>query len=246
MSYLITQTFLLLLIAGLLGLILGWYLTRISTRSVCESLQMRLRDAEHDVSELRGERDAAVVARDSVETERRLLSDELNALKAQQGSGDDDSSGLREALEQCRNELAAAVDPAEHAALKQELEACRVALEGAVTPAPASDQEVDTAAIAAAAAAAASGVSSLMATTSAAPPTGSDGSAPDDLRQIKGIGPKIADLLDELGIQRFDQIAAWTPENIDWINSQLKFKGRVEREQWVEQAQALVAERSAS
>ncbi len=251
MSYLITQTFMLLLIAGLLGLILGWYLTRISARSMCESLQHRLRQAEQEKQDLRAERDAAVTARDAVETERRLLSDDLNDLKARQQGGDD--TELRETLAQCQEALAAAIDPDEHAALKDELNACRDALEGAVAPVPTvGDQDVDIAKIAAAAAAAASGAKGLMdtdteaAAPSAAPPL-DDGDGPsDDLRQIKGIGPKIAGILDELGIRRFDQIAAWTPENVDWVNERLKFKGRVEREQWIEQAQALVSERSAS
>ena len=251
MSYLITQTFSLLLIAGLLGMLLGWYLTRISGRSVRESLKHRLRQAEQERRDLRAERDAAVTARDAVETERRLLSDDLNDFKARQGGDDAEVASLRETLAQCQETLAAAIDPDEHAALKEELNACRDALESAVAPAPTvGDQDVDIAKIAAAAAAAASGAKGLMDTDaeevarSAAPPL-DDGDGPsDDLRQIKGIGPKIAGILDELGIRRFDQIAAWTPENVDWVNERLKFKGRVEREQWIEQAQALVSERS--
>ena len=68
----------------------------------------------------------------------------------------------------------------------------------------------------------------------------------DDLQQIKGIGPKIAGILKDLGILRFEQIAEWTPENVSWVNAHLKFKGRIEREKWIPQAKALLAERSAS
>jgi NADH-quinone oxidoreductase subunit E len=62
----------------------------------------------------------------------------------------------------------------------------------------------------------------------------------DDLTKIKGIGPKIVGVLGSLGIYRFDQIAKWTQTNIEWVEDHLKFKGRVAREQWIEQAKRLV------
>ena len=63
----------------------------------------------------------------------------------------------------------------------------------------------------------------------------------DDLRAISGIGPKIEEALHEHGIYHYDQIAKWTAANAAWIDGVLKFKGRVEREKWVEQAQELVS-----
>ena len=65
---------------------------------------------------------------------------------------------------------------------------------------------------------------------------------PDDLTLIGGIGPKIQILLNELGIWHYDQIAAWTPENVAWIDQHLNFNGRITREGWVEQAGVLVAD----
>lgn len=65
-----------------------------------------------------------------------------------------------------------------------------------------------------------------------------DGQA-DDLKQIKGIGPKIEASLNALGIFHVDQIAAWTGANIDWVEGHLAFKGRIRRERWVEQAAEL-------
>ena len=60
---------------------------------------------------------------------------------------------------------------------------------------------------------------------------------PDDLRKIKGIGPKLNTLLGELGIARYDQIAAWTPADVAEIDPYLgTFKGRIERDGWIEQA----------
>lgn len=67
-------------------------------------------------------------------------------------------------------------------------------------------------------------------------PIGGEG---DDLTAIGGIGPKIQEVLNELGIFHYDQIAAWSKDNIDWIDEHLAFQGRIEREQWVSQAAAL-------
>lgn len=74
----------------------------------------------------------------------------------------------------------------------------------------------------------------------AALPAPRDG-ARDDLRMITGISPKTESTLNSLGIYHFDQVAAWTPANIDWIERYLAFKGRVGREDWVAQAKALAA-----
>ncbi len=60
---------------------------------------------------------------------------------------------------------------------------------------------------------------------------------PDDLRKIKGIGPKLNTLLGELGVARYDQIAAWTSADVAEIDPYLgTFKGRIERDGWIEQA----------
>ncbi len=64
---------------------------------------------------------------------------------------------------------------------------------------------------------------------------------PDDLKLISGIGPGIERTLHDLGIFHFRQIAAFTPENIAWVNRRLRFKGRIEREDWIGQAKRLAA-----
>ncbi|WP_456430936.1 hypothetical protein [Nitratifractor sp.] len=61
----------------------------------------------------------------------------------------------------------------------------------------------------------------------------------DNLTLIKGIGKKIEQTLNDMGIFHFSQIAAWTEENIRWVDKALAFKGRIERENWVEQAKLL-------
>lgn len=63
---------------------------------------------------------------------------------------------------------------------------------------------------------------------------------PDDLQRLKGVGPKFAALLNEIGIRRFDQLAGLSEGDIDRLDSQLgPFKGRLERDQIPLQAQYL-------
>ena len=61
----------------------------------------------------------------------------------------------------------------------------------------------------------------------------------DDLKRIKGIGPVNEKALNELGIYKFRQIAAWTPANVDWVEDFMSFPGRIEREDWINQAKTL-------
>ena len=64
--------------------------------------------------------------------------------------------------------------------------------------------------------------------------------APDDLRQLKGVGPKFAGMLNQRGLTRFDQIAALSPERIEAIDRELgAFRGRFERDRIAEQADYL-------
>jgi len=72
---------------------------------------------------------------------------------------------------------------------------------------------------------------------SATPPSTSGG---DNLSLISGVGPKIKQSLHELGYTRFDQIAALTPDEIEAIETALKSKGRVARDEWIAQARELM------
>ena len=64
----------------------------------------------------------------------------------------------------------------------------------------------------------------------------------DDLTRIKGLGPKLAATLGDLGVTRFDQIAGWGEADIARVDSQLgRFQGRIERDDWVGQARLLAA-----
>ena len=65
----------------------------------------------------------------------------------------------------------------------------------------------------------------------------------DDLQLIEGIGPKLEELCHSLGFYHYDQIANWSPAEIDWVDSNLTgFKGRVTRDKWVAQARLILSE----
>jgi predicted flap endonuclease-1-like 5' DNA nuclease len=67
------------------------------------------------------------------------------------------------------------------------------------------------------------------------------GGKADDLKRIKGIGKQNEGRLHGLGIWHFDQIAAWTDDEVRWVGHFLAFPGRIEREEWVAQAKVLAA-----
>ena len=63
---------------------------------------------------------------------------------------------------------------------------------------------------------------------------------PDDLLRLKGVGPKLAAMLNERGITRFDQIAKLSPGQVETIDASLgAFRGRLERDRVLEQADYL-------
>lgn len=61
----------------------------------------------------------------------------------------------------------------------------------------------------------------------------------DDLTQISGVGPVIVKKLHALGVTSFAQIAAWSPEDVAEMDEKLSFKGRIDRDNWLEQAKEL-------
>ncbi len=67
-----------------------------------------------------------------------------------------------------------------------------------------------------------------------------DGKA-DDLKKISGVGPKLEKTLNALGVYHFSQIAEFTPDNVSWVDRHLRFKGRIAREKWIEQAKILAS-----
>ncbi|MEP0393460.1 MAG: hypothetical protein ABJ205_12550 [Erythrobacter sp.] len=74
-----------------------------------------------------------------------------------------------------------------------------------------------------------------------APTETKDAGASDDLKRIKGLGPKLVGILNEQGITSFAQIAAWTDADVERVDAKLgRFQGRITRDKWVEQSKLLV------
>lgn len=65
--------------------------------------------------------------------------------------------------------------------------------------------------------------------------------APDDLKQISGVGPVLEGKLNELGVYHFWQIARWSPAEVAWVDDAISFKGRITRDDWITQASKLAA-----
>jgi predicted flap endonuclease-1-like 5' DNA nuclease len=63
----------------------------------------------------------------------------------------------------------------------------------------------------------------------------------EDLKRIRGIGVLIEKKLNQMGVVAYEQIANWTAEDVDRVSQSLDFKGRIERENWVEQARILAS-----
>jgi predicted flap endonuclease-1-like 5' DNA nuclease len=73
-------------------------------------------------------------------------------------------------------------------------------------------------------------------------PSGAPVASGDTLTLLKGLGPRAASRLTELGVTRFTQIASWDDTDVAAIDAQMgAFKGRIARDRWVEQARLLAA-----
>ena len=67
-------------------------------------------------------------------------------------------------------------------------------------------------------------------------------SGADNLQMIKGVGPKLEGLLNDMGFFHFDQVSAWGTDEVSWVDQNLEgFRARVSRDNWVSQATALAA-----
>jgi len=64
--------------------------------------------------------------------------------------------------------------------------------------------------------------------------------AKDDLKKITGVGPKLEETLNKLGVYHFAQVASWSADEIQWVDDNLSFKGRIDRDDWTGQATELM------
>ena len=94
-------------------------------------------------------------------------------------------------------------------------------------------------------AAALGGTAAVAAVVAAAPKKAAKKAAPkaaagaDDLKKLSGVGPALEKKLHAAGVTSFAQVAAWTEADVEEFGEKLSFKGRIEREGWIEQAKEL-------
>ena len=69
-----------------------------------------------------------------------------------------------------------------------------------------------------------------------------DGAA-DDLKKLSGVGPKLESVLNQNGVYHFDQIAGWGDDEVAYMDDKLSFKGRIARDNWIDQAATFAAEK---
>ena len=211
-----------LLLAAALGFVVGW-LTR--------------------GARMPGERTSAAPRQSSAEA---ALADERDRVRTELAAAHDTQRQLEDSLVQLRGladtraarvhelEQAAASGRERIAQLEQELAEAR----GAADRQPASEPTATTAAAPPQAAGAAPPPAEPAPGTPP-PSLPSPEGEPDDLQKISGIGPSIERTLHGLGIYHFRQIAQLTPDNVAWIDHRLRFRGRIEREDWIGQARKL-------
>lgn len=207
-----------LIVAAALGFVIGWVLR--GSRAPGEDAPRHagpdaaLRDERDRLrTELQAARDAQAEAEKQV-AELRQLAD-ARAARVQE---------LEQIEERNRERIAA---------LEQELGEARSAVAQGGEAGQTTNRPGETAVVAAAPVEVARGT----------PPPGlpAPEGQPDDLQKISGIGPGIEKTLHGLGIWHFRQIAAFTPDNIAWLDQRLRFRGRIAREDWVGQARRLAA-----
>jgi len=62
----------------------------------------------------------------------------------------------------------------------------------------------------------------------------------DDLKKIGGVGPKLEETLNKMGVYTFAQVASWSADEVQWVDDNLSFKGRIDRDDWIGQATELM------
>jgi len=223
-----------LIVAAALGFAVGWLLRgtqRAEESASSEQWRARLRGAEGERDRLQGELAAANEARAAAERAQREA-------EQRAATGDPEAKAR---ITQLERELGQA--RGSQAAQRAEIERLETRVAELQSASAAAPTQAAPVAATLAVPQAAGQTPGAEADAVGAPPTGlpRPEGEPDDLQRISGIGPGIEKTLHELGVFHFRQIAAFTPENVAWVNRRLRFRGRIEREDWIGQARTLAA-----
>jgi predicted flap endonuclease-1-like 5' DNA nuclease len=176
------------------------------------SLKVRIGELEAQLAEARRQADDAGTARTAAERNLAAANDRVRPLQAE-------IDGLKADLDACRKGRAELEDALAKARAAGGVATAAASLTGVaalVSPPPAPAAPV---------------YSALMSA-----PIGT----PDNLQLIKGVGEKLDAMLQSIGVFHFRQIANWSADDVAMVDTKLaQFKGRIVRDQWVEQANLL-------
>lgn len=200
MGYLSAEIFVFLLVAFLLGLVLGWWIWANRNSGRVAELQQDLATTQKALTDCQA-------ARQRIEREDSAARTKL--------------TNATNRIAQLEAELAKAQTAASTPAPAPEPEPVKPM--GLVSGVPAADEAV-------------------KAKLAASPFLDKPAGIPDDLMLIKGIGPKLGALLHTLGVYHFFQIAGWSEADVAKVDAEMKnFKGRITRDNWIDQAGLLAA-----
>ncbi|MEM8799512.1 MAG: hypothetical protein AAGF15_05480 [Pseudomonadota bacterium] len=235
MTYLLFQIFIFLLIAFVGGWVFGSWWQRDTVTKLADTehslvvTRQELQSANAEIAKLRSQKPAKPTSK-SAET---ALKSEVSTLKAENADLRKDLAAANKAREKAE----AATEKAKAAAEK---------VKAAPKPAPAAKTSTPAAEKKAPAPVAEEAEDVALAEPQEVEAVGemprlldaAEGE-PDDLKKIKGVGPKLEQTLNDLGIFHYSQIAGLTTENVAWIDAHLRFSGRIERDDWIGQAKSL-------
>jgi predicted flap endonuclease-1-like 5' DNA nuclease len=221
-------TFFYMLLAFLVGVLVGWYLWG-RLRGELDSLRGDLDRTRSERDKLRADSDRLTGELDACGKTRADLERRLREAQATPAAGTVAAKAASQAPAALMSTPAAAKSaPAAAKPAPKKPAAAKAAPGAAKTSAPKASAPKATAAPKTAAPAKA---------TAAKPASGK----PDNLRRLIGIGPVNEKLLKAQGVTSFAQIAAWTAADIKRIEDVMNFDGRIARERWIEQAKLLAA-----
>jgi predicted flap endonuclease-1-like 5' DNA nuclease len=205
--------------------------------------EQRATSLEDEVTTIRGESDDLKSKNVAAESEHRRIEAETQQLESRLNEANREKAQLAEELKETRTSRDQKVESersqiseydrriqeqgSEIDRLRAELNTARSETDGTNPSATPSAHQEETA----------------PAYSAAIQPSSTSTVQTDDLTKIKGIGRVLEGKLHQLGITSFRQIADFTQADVERVNAVLDFPGRIEREQWVEQARAFVGDR---
>ena len=230
-------TFFYMLLAFLVGVLVGWFLWG-RLRGELDSLRGDLDRTRSERDRLRADNDRLTGELDACGKTRTDLERRLREAQATPAAGTGAAKAASPAPAALMSTPAAAKSvPAAAKPAPKKPAVAKAAPGAAKASAPKSSAPKASAPKASAAPKAAAPAKATAAQPAAKPAAGK----PDNLRRLIGIGPVNEKLLKAQGVTSFAQIAAWTADDIKRIEDVMNFDGRIARERWIEQAKLLAA-----